>query len=253
MNQCVREDLINKNDQSYKSFDKNNTQKPGRKGYSTGIIYSILAFLVTFILGLALSGSLIKALEAQAPYVIKFINLAPDEIVITSLKVALLTALYFVSPYVLYQLIMPKLRTYGTSDKKFVISMITGGFLLCTCGILFAYYAIIPAALLILFGINGDLATASFSISKYISFCLQLILISAAAFEFPIFLILLAKTNLISYKKLSASWKKVAIGAFIASVILTSSELFTMLFLTGIILFIYGLAVATTKAVEKYL
>ena len=191
MKHCVKESLAEKNKKIYQGFDNRNS-KSVQEEYKTAIVYSIIALSIAFVLGLFFSGGLIKILQAQAPFTIKFINIAPDEILITSLKVAASFGIYLASPFILYRLIMPKVHQHKTLTKKFLIMIIAGGFLSFTFGLLFAYYALIPSILLILLGFNGDLATTSFSISKYVSFCLYLSLISAIAFEFPIFLIILA-------------------------------------------------------------
>ncbi|OGI21259.1 MAG: hypothetical protein A2287_04795 [Candidatus Melainabacteria bacterium RIFOXYA12_FULL_32_12] len=250
MRQCVKEDLNNK---SIHSGFINKNSKPvinNKNELKIGIIYSAVALLFAFTLGLLLSGYLIKALQLQVPFTIKFIHFAPDEILVSSLKIAIFFGLYLSFPFIAYQFAKFKFQNKSENRKLFLI-LVSSGFLLLTFGILFAYYALIPLILFFLLGFNSDLAVTSLSISKYVSFCLNTILISCIAFELPVFLMLLIKTDFIKSKKLTTSWKKVIIGSFIASVFLTSSELFTQIFLTGVILFFYGLGIATTKIIEK--
>lgn len=255
MKHRAKDNLTAKNRNIYLGFQDNESPKDNidnkiKDELKIRIIYSAIAIFVSFMLGFLFSGYLIKILQAQA-LTIKFIQLSPDESLTASLKVTIFFGLYFSSPFVLYQLARLKLNDNKFLSKNFVLKLLTGSFFLFFLGILFAYYALIPSILFFLLGFNSNLAATSFSISKYVSFCLQIILISGIIFEFPIFLVLLAKTNFINYKKLVSSWKKVAIGAFIFSIVLTSSELLTQVFLAGIILLFYGLAIATTRIVEK--
>jgi sec-independent protein translocase protein TatC len=201
-------------------------------------------------LGFALSGSIIKFFQMKAPLTMQFIYLAPDEILVTSLRIAMCFGIYLSFPFILYQLAKLKSDYIKTLSKKFILTILAGSFLLFTCGMLFTYHALMPTIIFFLLGFNSDVAVASFSISKYVSFCLHILFISGMIFEFPIFLALLANTNLISYKNLNSYWKQAIIGSFAISFLLSSSELYTLIFLAGVILFLYGVGVITTKIVQ---
>ncbi|EKE04758.1 MAG: Sec-independent periplasmic protein translocase [uncultured bacterium] len=252
MKQCVKEDFIPSGKSIYLNFDNTKKSKSVTKNNTRlkiAICYSCLALLVTFTLGLLFSGNIIKILQLQLPFTVNFLQSGPDEIFVASLRVATFIGLYLAFPVVAYQFARIKFDNKGENEKSFLI-LASVGFILFTFGILFAYYALIPSTLFFLLGFNSDVATASFSISKYVSFCLNTILIGGIIFESPVFLGILAKTNLITYEKLISSWKKVAIGTFAVSIILTSTELFTQIFLAITLLTFYGIGLATTKIIE---
>lgn len=252
MKQCVNEDFVPSGKSAYLNFDNTKKSKSviNNARLKVAICYSCLVLLVAFTMGLLFSGNIIKILQLQIPFTVQFLQSAPDEIFIASLRVATFFGLYLLFPFAAYQFARLKFDN-KSEDKKLFLILASGGFILFTFGVLFAYYALIPSMLVFLLGFNSDVAVASFSISKYVSFCLNMILIGGIIFEIPVFLGVLAKTNFITYEKLISSWKKVAIGAFIASVMLTSTELFTLIFLTVTLLAFYGVGVATTKIVEK--
>ncbi|MCK7521190.1 MAG: twin-arginine translocase subunit TatC [Ignavibacteriales bacterium] len=181
----------------------------------------------------------IKALAQKAPVSNAIIQLAPDEAFISAFKIALFFAIYICAPFVLYQVAKFKLSK-EFSDKKSLIIAILSGFVLFSSGLIFAHYALIPLLMLFLMGFNSNIATVSFNISSYVSFCLQIMLISGIIFEFPLFLYLLGKTDFITSKKLISQWKPISIGALIYhSLLLISSQLFTLIFLAAAILAFY--------------
>ncbi|MFH0703145.1 MAG: twin-arginine translocase subunit TatC [bacterium] len=212
--------------------------------FKTEITHFFVVFVLASTVILVFSRQLIKILLMQVPFTINFVQLTPAEIFLSSLKIAVLTGFYLSFPVIIYYL--------KKFNKKILFTSLMSGFLLFAAGILFAYYVAIPLLLLFLLGFNSNLAHINISISSYVSFCLQVILIIGMAFELPVFCILLVKTRFISSKKLISLWKYVFIGALAVSFIIASSlELFAQIMFAGIILFFYGICIAITKIYKK--
>lgn len=224
-----------------KQYAKENTE------YKIRVIFSVMVFSLALALGLLFSGHIIKLLELKAPFAISFINLSPDAVFIACLKIAVFFGLYLSSPVILYNIYKIKFNKYYFFNKKLLAVILSASFLLFTSGILFAYYILIPLALFLLLGFNSSLAEASFSISSYTSFCLSIMLFAGMLFEFPVFLFLLARTNFITSQKLVSLKNSIISGAIVISIIINSSELFTILFEIIIILALYYLCVITAN------
>jgi sec-independent protein translocase protein TatC len=217
------------------------------KALKAAVIESCVAFIIALLPSLVVCDYLIKIFQAKTPFTVDFLYLTPEGAIIATLETAIFTALYIASPFILYKLIRLKLNT----DKKSLIIVLFVAFLLFGLGILFAYYALIPVLLFFLLGLSSNIGHPSFSVTGYTDFCIKSIIFSGIIFEFPVLLIILAKTDLIKSAKLMEHWKEAAIGAFILSVILTYSELSTFVFFAAIILLLYGSVILTAKIVEN--
>ena len=211
------------------------------------ILY-LSSFIALLIFGLSASKGFIDLLKAQAPDNVIFIQFSPTEVFFNSFEVALLLSLCLSLPFILYKYFLYKHPKINDIDKKLLINSLIGGFFLFLLGVMAAYYVFIPASLYILLGYSSGIATLNMSISNYISYCLNFIIIIGIIFEFPLYSIILKKTKFINYKKLTINLKKILIGIGITAFILTfSTPIFTFIFLAVTILLLYGFIIFITK------
>ncbi len=217
------------------------------------ILRSLLVVLVAALGCLLLVRPLVRLLEMPA-HGIRFLQLAPGEFLLVSLKVAGYAGLTLALPYVLYELLAFVLPGLTRRERALVAPAVAGSAVLFAAGLAFAWWALVPAALRFLVSYGADVVEPAWSIERYLDFVLLLMLATALAFQLPVLQLLLGVLGLVRWRTMLASWRWVVLIAAVAGAVLTpSTDPLTMLLLSGAItaLFLVGVGlVALTEALR---
>ena len=85
----------------------------------------------------------------------------------------------------------------------------------------FAYFVMLPASLGFLLNFGGDVAIPLITINEYLDLMMAMMFWLGVVFEIPVAMYLLAKTSIVSYKRMNNLRKFVPVSAFILSAIIT--------------------------------
>ena len=125
-----------------------------------------------------------------------------DPLVI-SLKLAFYVGIIITFPFLIYflaQFIVPALT--GT-EKKLVIPVILGGFMLFAGGVCFAYFYVLPQTLRFFFGFSAELELVQRPTAvSYFSFVSHMSISLGAAFELPMVVLALNYLGLLSFQRM---------------------------------------------------
>ncbi|MNL04099.1 Sec-independent protein translocase protein TatC [compost metagenome] len=215
------------------------------------IVKSLLALAVGFGLAFAYSKVLMAWLSVPAGDV-DFIFTAPGEYFMASLKVAFFAGLYLALPVILYQLVAFVAPGLTPTERRWVLPVVAGSFLLFTVGGAFAYYALLPAGLHFLLGFAPTTVAPMLSIGTYLGFAASLLFAAGLVFELPLLLLALAWIGVLS-SAILASFRKVAIvlALAIGAVITPSADIFSQLMLAGALVLLYELSVWLIRLTGK--
>ena len=203
------------------------------------IFYSLIAIFIMIIGCFACVKPIVSILEIPA-IGSKFIQLAPGEFFFVSLKVAGYSGLLLASPVILYQIIQFILPGLTRKERKLILPIVIGSTFLFALGLVFAYYALIPAALNFFINYGGDVVEQSWSIDKYFEFVLLLLFSTGLAFQIPVIQLLLGNLGIVSSKIMLSGWRYVVLGAAILGAVLTpSTDPITQSLLAGAVLSLY--------------
>ena len=107
-------------------------------------------------------------------------------------------------------------------------------------GLVFSYYALIPAALNFFLSYSDEVIEPFWSFDQYFEFVLVLFYSTGLAFQIPIIQILLGLLNIVSAKQMLSAWRYVILVSTIIGAILTpSTDPLTQLLLSLAILLLY--------------
>lgn len=216
------------------------------------IFKCLCAIAVSFIFCFIFSKDLIELLLYIAPSSTEFVQIAPGEVFIVSVKVAIYASIYFASPVIFYQIVKFLSPGLKKSEKKYVIPIVLAAFFLFTLGILFAYFAALPLAMNFLLAYGSEIAKNTISISRYVSFSAAMIFVLGLLFQIPLLLMFLALINIVDSKKLNNLWKYVILGSVIIGAIITPSpDPFAQLVVAGAIMILYAVSIALIKLLKK--
>jgi sec-independent protein translocase protein TatC len=188
------------------------------------IVFCALSLLISFSVTLMWATSIIKALKDLSPTGVLFVQLAPGEALMASLKVMLVVGFGVASPALLYQMVRFVQPGLHAHEKRWGLWLVVLGSFLFVLGVAFAYCWVLPPTLGWLIAYGQDLATMQLSITRYVDFCLLLLLLTGVMFELPMVLFGLAMIGLVTSQQLLSQWRVAIISIFVGSAILTPSQ-----------------------------
>lgn len=194
---------------------------------------------------------IVQLLEVPAQGV-KFLQLAPGEYFFVSIKVAGYCGLLLASPFILYQMIQFVLPGLTRRERRLVGPIVLGSSILFAAGLVFAYIALIPAALNFFINYGENVVEQLWSIDRYFEFVLLLMFSTGLAFQIPIIQVLLGFLGIVSSGQMLSGWRIVILGATILGAVLTpSTDPLTQSLLSGAVLGLYFGGVGLVKLLGR--
>ncbi|MEB3249219.1 MAG: twin-arginine translocase subunit TatC [Microcystaceae cyanobacterium] len=215
------------------------------------IFYSLAAIAVGMVICFVEVKPLVQLLERPAQGV-KFLQLAPGEFFFVSLKVAGYSGVLVASPFILYQIIQFVLPGLTRRERRLLGPVVLGSSILFGLGLVFAYIALIPAALNFFITYGADVVEQLWSIDRYFEFVLLLLFSTGLAFQIPVIQLILSYLGIISSQQMLKGWRAVVLGAVVLGAVLTpSTDPLTQSLLAGAVLGLYFGGIGLVKLTGK--
>ncbi|NJL78649.1 MAG: twin-arginine translocase subunit TatC [Richelia sp. RM2_1_2] len=215
------------------------------------IFYSLIVIVLSAIACFVFVKQIVQLLEIPAQGV-KFLQLAPGEYFFVSIQIAGYTGLVLASPFVLYQVAQFVLPGLTRRERRLLIPVFMGSTVLFISGLVFAYFALIPAALNFFINYGADVVEQSWSIDKYFEFVLLLLFSTGLAFQIPVIQLLVGALGIVSSKMMLSGWRLVIMGAVVLGAVLTpSTDPLTQSLLAGAVLGLYFGGIGLVKLIGK--
>lgn len=203
------------------------------------IFYALIAVFCAIVGCFLAVKPIVQLLEIPARGV-KFLQLAPGEYFFVSLKVAGYSGLLAASPFVLYQVIQFVLPGLTRRERRFIGPIVLGSSILFAGGLVFAYVALIPAALNFFISYGAGVVDQLWSIDRYFEFVLLLLFSTGLAFQIPVIQLLLGLLGIVSSRQMLSGWRYVLLGSAILGAVLTpSTDPLTQTLLAGAVVGLY--------------
>jgi sec-independent protein translocase protein TatC len=171
---------------------------------------------------------------------IKFLQLSPGEYFFVTLKVAGYSGLILASPFIVYQIVCFVLPGLTRRERRLLAPVVLGSGVLFLAGLLFAYFALIPAALQFFISYGADVVEQAWSIERYFEFILLLMFSTGLAFQIPIIQVILGVLKIVSSERMASAWRYVILAAAVLGAIITpSTDPLTQSLLAGAVLALY--------------
>lgn len=215
------------------------------------IFYALIAVGVGIVGCFTVVKYIVQILQVPAGPV-KFLQLAPGEYFFVSLKVAAYSGILVASPVILYQIIAFVLPGLTKKERRLLGPIVFGSSILFVAGLVFAYIALIPAALNFFISYGADVVEQLWSIDRYFEFVLLLMFSTGLAFQVPIIQALLGLLGIVSSEQMLAGWRFILIGAAVVGAVLTpSTDPLTQSLLGGAIVTLYFGGIGLVKLLGK--
>ncbi|MEG4500896.1 twin-arginine translocase subunit TatC [Microcoleus sp. F10-C6] len=215
------------------------------------IFYSLIAVVIAVIGCFFTVKPIVQLLEVPAGPV-KFLQLAPGEYFFVSIEVAGYSGLLLASPFIFYQIALFVLPGLTRKERRLLGPVFFGSSFLFVGGLVFAYIALIPAALNFFVSYGADVVEQLWSIDKYFKFVLLLMFSTGLAFQIPILQVLLGVLGIFSSNQMLSGWRYVVLGAAVLGAVLTpSTDPLTQSLLGGAVLSLYFGGVGLVKLLGR--
>jgi len=208
--------------------------------------FSVLSIFL-FLVGLLSTNTFSEIFLTLIPE-IEFFQLSPQEYVITSILTLSKLILLLLFPHFLRILLFFFGPSLLLNEKKTIFPLIGISILSSLIAIFLSFNILAPITFQFFLRYNAENIEPLWSFNDFAGFLIKLIYINLILFQLPIFQIILHKTNVVSVNKMISSWKQIIFITFIVSGILTpSTDPFTQISLSGIILCLYGSGILFSK------
>ena len=215
------------------------------------IFYALISVAIAVVACFAVVRPLVQVLELPAQGV-KFLQLAPGEFFFVSLKVAGYSGIVIASPFILYQVIQFVLPGLTRRERRLLGPVVLGSAVLFFAGLIFSYFALIPAALRFFISYGADVVEQSWSIDRYFEFVLLLMFSTGLAFQVPVIQLILGALGIVSSGQMMKGWRSVVLAAVVLGAILTpSTDPVTQSLLAGAVLGLYFGGIGMVKVIGK--
>lgn len=148
--------------------------------------------------------------------------LRPTETFMLSMKLAFFAGIVVSFPFLLYFLLQFILPGLHEQETKLLWPSLAIGFGLFLMGVFFAYFVVLPRALVFFFEWGLDMGVANeWRIGEYISFATNFTLMFGLSFELPVVIMALVKLGILNYETMSRTRSYAVLGIVVAAAVIT--------------------------------
>ena len=224
------------------------------------LMYSIIFFLITFVISFYFSQSifefLAKPLTSILPDGNGLIYTALQEAFLTNVKVAFFTAAFISFPFLSIQIwsfVAPGLLK---KEKQISLPTLIAIPFLFLLGAAVVYYVISPIAWKFFLSFQSAQAeginiTLQAKMNEYLSLMMTFIFAFGLAFQLPVVLGLMAKVGIVTHTSLKKFRKYAIVIAFLSAAFLTPPDPFSQISLALPIIILYEISIYIAKIIQK--
>ena len=171
--------------------------------------------------------------------------LKPTEGFMLSMKLSFVAGIVVSFPLLLLFILQFVLPGLHSNEKRVLWPAMFVGFGLFLIGASFAYYLVLPRALLFFAEWSGSMGISNdWRIGEYISFATQFTLLFGASFELPVVVMVFVKLGLLTYETMSRTRSYAIVAIFIAAAIMTPTpDMLTMALMAAPMIILYEICI----------
>ena len=170
----------------------------------------------------------------------------------THMYVSIVTGLIVAAPYIIWELwrfVMPALKP---GEKRYSRGAVVVSSLLFICGVLFAYFLIVPLTINFLgtYQVSQEVPN-QIHLNSYISTVLSVTLAVGIVFELPILVYFLTKVGLVTPAFLKKNRKIMLVIVLVLSAIITPPDIFSQVLVCIPLMLLYEMSISISKRVYR--
>ncbi len=171
--------------------------------------------------------------------------LKPTETFMLSMKLAFFAGMVLAFPLLLMFVLQFVLPGLHANERRLLWPAMGIGFGLFVSGVCFAYFFVLPRALLFFYEWSGNLGVSNdWRIGDYITFAIQFTLLFGLSFELPVVVMVLVKLGMLTYETMSRTRAYAILAIYIAAALITPTpDIMTLNLMALPMLFLYEICI----------
>lgn len=217
------------------------------------IAVCVLLLLVAFSVCLSFAPRLVTLLTDEGEkYSYYYVYIAPQELFLVYMNVALIGAVIVCFPMLAYQTYAFCRPGLGRKTRIYTVGALLAGALFFAAGVAFAYYISLPFMLRFLIQFTHEVnVSASISIGEYVSFLLTVFVIFGVVFELPVISVLLTGFGVIKPEWLVKGRRIMIVLIFVLAAIITPPDIVSQIMVALPMLALYELSIVLCRIVGR--
>ena len=219
------------------------------------ILVCVILLVVVFGICLSFAPQIVTLLTDMGKrFRYEYIYIAPQELFLVYMNVALVGAVVVCFPVLAYQIYAFCSPGLSAKERGYISGSLIAGGLFFLLGVAFAYFISLPFMLrfLIQFTFTGEVdVSASISIQQYVSFLLTVFVIFGLVFELPVVSVLLTGLGLVRAEWLVKGRKVMIVLIFVLAAIITPPDIVSQVMVALPMLALYEISIALSRVVGK--
>ena len=217
------------------------------------ILVCVILLVAVFGLCLSVAPKLVTALTDMGQrYNYVYVYIAPQELFLVYMNVALVGAVVVCFPVLAYQIYAFCSPGLSGKERGYISGALIAGGLCFLVGVAFAYFISLPFMLRFLIQFTGEVdVSASISIQQYVSFLLTVFVIFGLVFELPVVSVLLTGLGLVKAEWLVKGRKVMIVIIFVLAAIITPPDIVSQIMVAVPMLGLYEISIALSRVVGR--
>jgi len=217
------------------------------------ILICVILLVVVFGVCLSFAPRLVTLLtDMGRRYDYVYVYIAPQELFLVYMNVALVGAVVVCFPVLAYQVYAFCSPGLSGKERGYISGALIAGGLCFLVGVAFAYFISLPFMLRFLIQFTGEVdVSASISIQQYVSFLLTVFVIFGLVFELPVVSVLLTGLGLVKAEWLVKGRKVMIVIIFVLAAIITPPDIVSQIMVAIPMLALYEISIALSRVVGR--
>ena len=170
---------------------------------------------------------------------------------LTPFKLTLVTAVFLVIPYILFQVWAFVAPGMYRNEKKIAFPLLASSVLLFYAGTAFAYFIVFPLIFAFFTSVGPTDVTVMTDINRYLDFVLKIFFAFGVAFEIPIAAVILIWSGVTTAESLAKKRPWIIVGCFIAGMLLTPPDIISQSLLATPMWLLFELGIFFGRSLTK--
>lgn len=215
------------------------------------LVIAVIALVIGIVIGTMFTTPvlrwLVEPLGETGP-----VSLSPTETPSVFFKIATMIGLVLAMPVIMYEIFQYVRPGLVDKERRYVMLGAPAASLLFAGGVVFAGAVMLPASVSFLKGFLEEVIEPSYSIDRYVSFVLNILLWAGLVFETPLVMFLLSKLGVVKPQSYGKARRIVIVVAAIAAAILTPTvDPVSMLLLMAPLILLYEVGILLAKLSQR--